>query len=441
MKPIAGVLVFIVSVVAAHAASPALLVHEWGTFTSFQDSQGNTIPGINVDDEPVPRFVHRLGDVPVFTTRSLPARWSQGAPRCHPDVTMRLETPVVYFYPQPSFPAQQTFLVGATFVGGWLTEFYPFADAEKPGFPNALDGRNRGTLLWQQLRLGTNEERLPATREHVWVAPRAVRSAVVTEGRRQESEKYLFYRGVGHLDAPLAVHQRNGSVEVSRRGSELKSLPPLWLVRVQPDGRVQYQRADTGATSSVLIPDPDERAGNLDRLRLELRAALIGEGLFPDEAMAMLETWQLSYFESEGIRLMFILPRTWTDAHLPLSVSVDADITRVMLGRIELVSPYQRAKLHRLLSLPDDAFNLTPLYAESPIALREMSVGTSAHADLYRIAGREVPEALQLYDLLGRFRDALLAHERASTNDAAAKARLKVIMQTFSACFAVPGSS
>jgi hypothetical protein len=113
---------------------------------------------------------------------------------------------------------------------------------------------------------------------------------------------------------------------------------------------------------------------------------------------------------------------------------VDAEINRAMLGRIELVSPHQRAKLQRLLALPDDAFKLVPLYVESPAVLREMRAGTSAHADLYRIVGREVPEALQLYDSLGRFRDALLAHEWASTTDAATRARLEVVMQTFGAC-------
>src|SRR5688572_30551125 len=79
------------------ADSAALVVHEWGTFTSFQDERGGTIAGINVDDEPVPKFVHRLAGIPIFTPRSLPALWSQGAPRCHPDVTLRLETPVLYF--------------------------------------------------------------------------------------------------------------------------------------------------------------------------------------------------------------------------------------------------------------------------------------------------------------------------------------------------------
>lgn len=128
------------TVLAASAAHPSaapasLVIHEWGTFTSFQDSRGMTISGINVDDEPVPKFVHRLSDLPIFTTRSSPASWSQGAPRCHSDVTLRLETPVLYFYPENGFPLDRSFDVRATFAGGWLTEFFPWAAAADPGFP------------------------------------------------------------------------------------------------------------------------------------------------------------------------------------------------------------------------------------------------------------------------------------------------------------------
>jgi hypothetical protein len=73
----------LVLAVAVARAAETLVVHEWGTFTSFQDPDGVTIPGINVDDEPVPPFVHRLSGFPILTAGSYPAAWSQGAPRCH----------------------------------------------------------------------------------------------------------------------------------------------------------------------------------------------------------------------------------------------------------------------------------------------------------------------------------------------------------------------
>jgi hypothetical protein len=148
----------------------------------------------------------------------------------------------------------------------------------------------------------------------------------------------------------------------------------------------------------------------------------------------MLETWRLSYFESEGLRVFFLLPRRWTDGYLPLSISTPADITRVMVGRVELVSTHQREALQELYTLPDKEFlPAAPLYAD-PKVYQRMRTGGPTHAELYRVAGREVPEALQLFDSLGRFRDALLAHEWQLETDAARRARLQRIMRMFSAC-------
>src|SRR5262245_54098652 len=141
------------SVRIAHGAD--LVVHEWGTFTSFQDADGRTISGLNVDDEPVPKFVHRLKDMPIYTPKSPPANWSQGAPTCHADVTMRLETPVLYFHPQAGFDATRTIDVTASFQGGWLTEFFPEAIAEATNFPGSLDSSSRGSLRWTALRLAS----------------------------------------------------------------------------------------------------------------------------------------------------------------------------------------------------------------------------------------------------------------------------------------------
>lgn len=427
------------------ADSAALVVHEWGTFTSFQDARGDTIAGINVDDEPVPKFVHRLADIPIFTPRSLPARWSQGAPRCHPDVTLRLETPVLYFYPQPAFDLGQPLQVRASFVGGWLTEFYPFAVAEKSGFPEGLNHSTRSSLQWKDLRLASDAPAtLPNTAERVWLAPRKVNSAAVVAPAKQEAEKYLFYRGVGHLDAPIVVRQQQDSLVISLRDGEkfLKRLPPIWIVQVLPDGRVRYRTVPASEQRSVtaaLPPGTDSSSSDIGSLRRELADTLIAQGLFKDEAQAMLETWQLSYFDSEGVRLFFVLPPPWTDAQLPLSISTPADITRVMLGRVELVSPHQRAGLRRLQELPASAFDVTPIYHENPGVQQQIHDGTASHAGLYRMLGREVPQALQAYDSLGRFRDALLVHEWRSTAEQGAKARLKLAIDKFSSC--APGAS
>src|SRR5256885_9674535 len=83
--------------ICAHASTHALIVHEWGTFTSLQDETGRTIGGINNDDEPVPKFVPDLNRLLILRPDQLPPVCYQGAPRCHPDGTLRLETPVLTF--------------------------------------------------------------------------------------------------------------------------------------------------------------------------------------------------------------------------------------------------------------------------------------------------------------------------------------------------------
>src|SRR5262249_52671892 len=91
---------------------------------------------------------------------------------------------------------------------------------------------------------------------------------------------------------------------------------------------------------------------NLAELRSDMRSALVDEGLAADEADALLNTWQLSYFQSPGLRLFFLVPQVWTDHVLPLKLSADADIKRVMLRRIELVTPRQRQLLERIAKAP-----------------------------------------------------------------------------------------
>src|SRR3982750_2352859 len=88
-------------VLAGPALAGELVIHEWGTFTSLQDETGRTIGAINSDDEPVPAFVHNLTwqlSVDGRPGGQRANRISQGWPTAHPDVTMRLETPVLYVH-------------------------------------------------------------------------------------------------------------------------------------------------------------------------------------------------------------------------------------------------------------------------------------------------------------------------------------------------------
>jgi hypothetical protein len=54
----------------------------------------------------------------------------------------------------------------------------------------------------------------------------------------------------------------------------------------------------------------------------------------------MVNTWNDSWFAEEGDRVLYILPRTWTDETLPLTLNPKpTNLVRVMVGRAEILTP------------------------------------------------------------------------------------------------------
>ncbi len=353
---------------AAQLGTEPLVIHEWGTFTVLQDENGSAVSGINTDDEPVPDFVHRAVNL---IRPSLPAQlMSKGIPACHPDVIMRMETPVVYFYP-PGGKAV-TLDLAVEFTGGWMTEFYPEAAVSTPGVETRrLQPEARGRLEWKGLSVGGNAPG-PQTDSPVWLAPREVDAASVTTSNG-ETERYLFYRGVANLEVPLRVVREGPDLRIEGPTAATRA----WLVDVRPGGMGAFREVKDARTAAEFSPS-DYGRENIGHLRTQMRTSLIAEGLFPREADAMLATWDRSYFRNPGLRFFYLVPPAWTDAHLPMQVSVPAQLTRVMVGRIEIVTPYQRHLLDLL------ATGTAPINPADPPAA---------------------------YYLLGRFADALVLNE------------------------------
>lgn len=404
-----------------HADAPKMSVHEWGTFTNLQDEAGISIGGINSDDEPLPPFTHNLrydwnvGDAEAQRNNNVP--FIKGFPRAHPDVTMRLETPVLYFHPATT-DWKLPMYVHVEFHGGYLTQFYPEAEAGK--VENHISAETVGRLDWTNLSIGGDHPG-PKTDSHVWLAPRNVEAADVTTPKG-ESERYLFYRGVGHIDAPLRLVHANSMVQIhsqleSAFGPSAKlKIPQLWYCQFRDDGTCAFREIDPLTISALprrptLGPSMPDREGGpvlaetqanftpsdfstdeLTELKSQMREALIAQGLFADEAQALLNTWDLSYFKSAGTRLFYIVPPEWTEHYLPLQVFSSLNLScafnpsmpriavkRVMVGRIDLVTPEQRQLLK---------------------AMAEAHDAHSADAVLWRE-----------YQNLGRFRNALLLDE------------------------------
>ena len=420
--------------VAAPAYAEALVIHEWGTFTALQDGDGHAIGGINIDDEPVPAFVHDAAPGRLHALNDQAPAFQKGWPAGDPQVTMRLETPVLYVH--HAGPTAPTLAMRVDFHGGWLTQFFPMAEATIPGTRDAkgrfvfapLTSDTIGSLSWPVVHVGATAVAPPQTSAPVWLAPRQVDAAPLTIG--DESERYLFYRGIGHVEAPVRVTRAADGMLTIRPQPAAEAVTIYWLVDIRADGGLAFRRIDTvhaglapreagRETFPIDAYGPGQRA----ELKRQLHAELEQEGhLFADEAEALLTTWEAAYFRSPGLRLFFLTPRTWTDQVLPLSVSQPAVIERAMIGRIELVSPAERAQLAIISAGPTSnaawwndflaqrvyvfSDNRQPEFRpQGKDLLRQAENDPGAFARL----GLAVPRDYQAFLALGRFREALLA--------------------------------
>jgi hypothetical protein len=302
-----------------------LTVHEWGTFTSIAGPDGismNWLPLTGSTD--LPSFVEHFREVAF-----------KGGLRG----TVRMETPVLYFYS----PRETTISVNVSFAKGLITEWYPHADSANPALTtrdySLYNKKSPGAIAWNSVRIepqGSTDFPSDNSDNHYFAARSTSSTPLSVETPSgPQCEKFLFYRGVSAFSIPITanvtpdstIHLQNqfadeipAAILFERRGAQLgyRMLGPL---------------RDQAAYA------PPELSASLDSLSTDLEGILISQGLFPDEAHAMLETWKSSWFE-EGSRLIYVVPRRFTDSVLPLRIApAPATTARVFVGRLELVTP------------------------------------------------------------------------------------------------------
>ena len=166
-----------------------------------------------------------------------------------------------------------------------------------------------------------------------YYAARSTDAAPLVVG--DEKEKFLFYRGVGEFQPPIAVEI--GATDQVRVRNLAKDDLPAAILFENRDGKIRYHVQ--GAVKNEIAMELPKSAGQLAALKLDLEHILTAQGLFPREAHAMVETWRDSWFE-EGVRVFYILPANAMESILPLQVEPRPDrMARVFVGRVEVLTP------------------------------------------------------------------------------------------------------
>jgi len=224
-----------------------------------------------------------------------------------------------------------------------INERYPHASKVEPMETNndavLFQRQSNGTISWKSVKVQPSAERSFRSEtqpSHYYAARSTAASPLqVSTKSGEQREQFLFYRGVSIASSPLsAVAMSSGQIEAMNESAD--EIPNVFLFERRGE-KIGYRVVNGIRTAAIL--DPPTLDGSLDSLLPELETSLISAGLYPDEAHAMLESWKDSWFE-EGSRLIYIVPRTFVDKILPLTIEpAPANIQRVFAGRMELLTP------------------------------------------------------------------------------------------------------
>ena len=298
-----------------------LIVHEWGTFTSIAGRDGQAVQW---------RPLSGPSDLPCFVTtlnpNSIKVNVQGGIPGIK--ALVRMETPVLYFYSPSAMTAQ----VSVAFPFGLFSEWYPQATVGMVPRGNGQQWKWR--IQWSNVEITPGAKEVFPTEpdQSHYYAARETDAAPISVGTQQE--KFLFYRGIATFLPPIAATVTpDGTIFVQKLNDRVDT----FVLFERRGDRFGYRVVSTDR-DDVSIERPVLN-GSLELLWEDLRRLLTDRGLYLREAAAMVETWRDSWFE-EGTRLFYLLPQTTVDGILPIDIEPKpANITRVFVGRMEVVTP------------------------------------------------------------------------------------------------------
>ena len=343
---------------AAHqnTDSTPFVVHEWGTFLSVQGSDGFTLGGMVDSDEILPDFVESAN--PSSFMRIL--------------MKSKMETPVTYFYTD----RPRTVQVHIDMPRGLLTHWYPLVQSYGPN-PSSKPLKPENSFLeWRNVQLipaSTSDHPFNPVADNLnWRFARETDAAFVKIVRQvlnertklyesqDRYEKFLFYRGLGAFNMPLSVRSgesSNGDSTLTLANDSPNPLEGLFVVQVEHES-IRFGSVNSlvghGARDESLpaiLGKSQTLAEGVPLVKQAVARALIEAGLYEKEANAMVNTWERSYFRTEGLRMLYLLPRSAVDSAIPIHIKPAPDsLVRVMVGRVEVLTPERERQIESFIS-------------------------------------------------------------------------------------------
>ncbi|MDD4976302.1 MAG: hypothetical protein PHY93_18230 [Bacteriovorax sp.] len=359
-------------------ANSAYKVHEWGTFTSLVGSDGTRQEGMFHEDEVLPNFVHNFGEqLPHFGLMGLLPLPSPRPPSrpCGQhskvgcgflegqSITQKMETPVLYFH--SDIPRKVSVDVG--FPTGIIGQTFP---APVISFPLPVVGVSLTNGFARfNIDVLTHTKLMPpeVSKENIYAHARAVDANTIKSNN--EIEKFIFYRGLGKFETKLFITSNNGNIAIKNMSKN--NIAQAFLVDTNELGGSIISLGSFSGNKRKNISDKEIQVLKNNHQEFSVFAAsakallvksLVAEGLYLDEAVAMVNTWEHGYFRTPGLRVLYLLNRNEVENLLPMTITpAPKELNRVFVGRIEVLRDIEEDQILAQILKEKESFNVLAL--------------------------------------------------------------------------------
>jgi len=199
--------------------------------------------------------------------------------------------------------------------------------------------------------------RFPKVAPHsVWLPSRQVPAAtsvhLLKNGKVVESERFIFYRGLGRFNGKIRTRNlKDEAIEIHNPTAQ--RVPQAFILRVTNKGAAFQKVGPIPARSKRKVKIPGTllpMKNYLQKVSTAFVDAIVKTGLYKDEAWAMANTWKTSYFQKPGLRILYVVPSLWTDQLLPIRISPKpTSLVRTLVGRIEVLTHVEEHDIVRFV--------------------------------------------------------------------------------------------
>lgn len=297
-----------------------LIVHEWGIFTSLHSSTGERLSGLHLDE----------GEGK-FPTHTLPPL--QKAPQ---NALSKIESGL-YLY-STTVPKVS---IDIGFPNGIMHQWYPqrnggesWSSSQEINFSKEYNG----LISWDNILLLPADNSEAFSKElGTWQAFRNTKSNKLKA--KDEVEKFLFYNAVGKLDVLLSFQFKSDKELLIENKSD-KNIPYLFVYEKNDDGGNVWWTGSLDKKGSKTCTTTISSISYVNAKAEEFGKALIKEGLYSEEAEAILKSFEHNWLKKNGFRVFYIFPKEDMDDILPTNISPRAtDYQRVFIGKCEILMP------------------------------------------------------------------------------------------------------